>query len=191
MSLSETFSDSLAVRKAPAEADAIASQYTSAPADLCGELHNRPKSYGVIEREQPEHRTMLYLAAAGHDAREIAGITGYSYQQVRKVMSQDWFQRQYTSLLLESGKSAVDELLNLEAAASVNKLIFLRDEAKSEAVQYQASVNLLDRIMGKPIQKSEVTVTRDPSKAADTIEKLDEENNRLEAEIERLSGRGK
>lgn len=153
------------------------------PVDLCGELHNRAESYSELQREQPWHRTVLYLSAAGNSAHEIAGITGYSYVHIRKVMAQSWFQKQYTSLLMESGKSDVEELLRSEAANSINTLINLRDHAKLETVKATAAINILDRVMGKPTQRTEVSVSKDPSKAADTIEKLKTENEDLERQI--------
>lgn len=164
-------------------ADLIGDHPGLTPVNLVGELHNRPTCYGEIDREQPEHRTMLYLAAGGHSAVEIAGITNYSYQQVRKVMSQSWFQKQYTSLLMESGKSDVEELLRSEASNSINTLINLRDTSKLDTVKATAAINILDRVMGKPTQRTEVSVSRDPSKAADTIEKLKSEQEYLQRQI--------
>jgi hypothetical protein len=50
----------------------------------------------------------------------------------------------------------VKELASDQSAASIDKLVYLRDSAQSEQVQFAAAKELLDRAHGRPRQELDV-----------------------------------
>lgn len=142
-----------------------------------------------LKKENSNHRIMLYLAAQGYNCSEIAGITDYSPQQVSTVMRQEWFQKQLAGLLEESGKPVIDQLLSSEATNSLNTLLELRDNRQSPAsVRAQCAFNILDRVLGKPVQKSESINHNFSRTSTMSMEELEKEQARLSLEELRLRG---
>lgn len=142
-----------------------------------------------LKKENNNHRIMLYLAAAGNNVSEIAGITGYSPQHTSTVMRQDWFQKQLAGLLEESGKPVVEHLLQMEAKASLDVLIQLRDgQATPPAVKMNCAFNILDRVLGKAVQKTESVNHNFNRTSTMSMEELDKEQARLATEELRLRG---
>lgn len=130
----------------------------------------------VLQKENHCHRVMMYLAAQGFTRSEIAGITGYTPEHITTVMRQDWFQKQLCSLMEESGKGLVEEMLKGEQFNSLQTLIDIRDDTQApKAVRAQCAFNILDRIQGKPTQRVETSLTVNPSKAATTVEEVEKQ----------------
>lgn len=142
-----------------------------------------------LKKENNAHRIMLYLAAAGNNNTEIAGITGYTSQHVSTVMRQDWFQQQLARLIEESGKPVIDQLLQSEATKSLQTLLELRDGEKTPAnVRAQCAFNILDRVLGKPTQKTESVNHNFNRTSTMSMEELEREEERLRLEELRLRG---
>lgn len=142
-----------------------------------------------LKKENSNHRIMLYLAAQGFNCSEIAGITDYSPQQVSTVMRQEWFQQQLARLLEESGKPVIDQLLQSEAKNSLNVLLELRDNKNTPSnTRAQCAFNILDRVLGKPTQKTESVNHNFNRTSTMTMEQLEVEEARLAAEELRLRG---
>lgn len=142
-----------------------------------------------LKKENNAHRIMLYLAAAGNNISEIAGITGYTPQHVSTITRQDWFQTQLARLLEESGKPVIDQLLQSEAKNSLNVLLALRDSDKTPAsVRSQCAFNILDRVLGKPTQKTESINHNFNRTSTMTMTEIEAEEERLKLEELRLRG---
>lgn len=152
-------------------------------------FHNTGDPQVVLKKENHMHRNMLYLAAAGHTAVEIAAITGYTAVHVRTIMKQEWFQKQLTRMQDESGKNVVEELLQRESLTSVHTLIELRDNTSTPAaVRAAVSSGILDRVFGKPTQRTESINRNINSTVKMSKEEIELEKEKLEQEIIRLRG---
>lgn len=179
---------------------ALADKYVTSrgvkPLGECEQVENRtdglsgtPPPPVELHKENNAHRIMLYLAAAGNNVKEIAGITGYTPQHVSTVTRQDWFQQQLARLLEESGKPVIDQLLQAEAKNSLDVLLQLRDSPATPApTRAQCAFNILDRVLGKPTQKTESVNHNFNRTSTMTMEELEREELRLQAEELRLRG---
>ena len=86
------------------------------------------------------------------------------------------------ALINAAGKDPVAETLRGEVMDSIMALVEVRDNPKAPAAARAGAANsILDRYLGKPIQKSEVTVSQ---KTPETVEDID----RRLAELRREAG---
>lgn len=142
-----------------------------------------------LHKENNAHRIMLYLAAAGNNVKEIAGITGYTPQHVSTITRQDWFQKQLAGLMEESGKPVIEQLLHNEAKNSLDVLLALRDSMSTPApVRAACAFNILDRVLGKATQRTESVNHNFNRTSTLSMEELEKEEERLKAEELRLRG---
>lgn len=154
-------------------------------------LHNDPTPDGEkyyaheVQCEKPWHRLAILLAASGHTVTEIAEKLERTVAWVSILLRQNWARERLTSELALAGRDEIETILKGAGADSVRKLISLRDNADSEQVQLSASQGILDRLLGKPIQRLE---TKQEVFHAD-MNALDEDIKRLEQEEARLLGR--
>ena len=143
----------------------------------------------AILHEKPEHRLMVMMKIRGVSNNEIAEACGFTVPWVSQVLRQPWAQKFMAEEMTKAGGNAVEKLLEGAAVDSVSTLIELRDdETTPKAVRRQSAVDLLDRYMGKPMQKTEntnVNVNVDVS----TVEKIDAEIAELERQEKQLMGR--
>lgn len=109
-----------------------------------------------IQTEKPEHRVIIYLKAQGKSNKEIAELTGYTQSWVSQILRQPWARLRVLQIINEQGGDAVQQLLQSSTLDSVQTLIDLRDDAKAPAsVRATAASQLLDRVLGKPVQHIE------------------------------------
>lgn len=152
-------------------------------------LNGVPAPNYDLKKENNAHRVMLYLAAAGNNGSEIAGITGYSPEHVSIILRQPWFQTQLTRLIEESGKPVIDQLLQNEAKNCLTSLLALRDGPTTPpSVKAAVSINILDRVLGKAVQKTESINHNFNRTSTMSMEELEREQERLEKEELRLRG---
>lgn len=119
-------------------------------------LHGQRPPNLAITHEKPEHYIIVFLKANGYSNREVAAKTGYSEPWVSQICRQPWFLKKLMLELRTAGRDATSKFLEVQKDDSLIKLVVLRDGAKSEAVQLAATNSLLDRFLGKPVQKTEV-----------------------------------
>jgi len=106
-----------------------------------------------LQTEKPYHRVMLYLAAEGNNATEIAEKTGYSTVCVNNLLRQPWAAKKITQILEESGRSKVELVLKGAALAAVERLITEMDNPDARSSERTSAADkLLDRVYGKPNQ---------------------------------------
>lgn len=149
-------------------------------------LHGQRPPNQVIEHEKPEHYVIVFLKAKGHSNREIAEKTGYKEAWVSQICRQPWFLKRLMGELRASGRNDVQGFLDSTIEDTLLKLVQLRDGAKTETVQLAAAVDLANRALGKPIQRSiEINV---PAKSVvDRYESMQQELDELktrEGELE-------
>ena len=115
----------------------------------------RDPNLAVIS-EKPEHRIMCYLKAQGKSNNEIAELVHRTPPWVSQVLRQPWARDRILTIIKESGKDAVDVLLQSTTVDSVVRLIEERDNPKAKpAERINAANALLDRALGKAVQRVE------------------------------------
>jgi len=142
----------------------------------------------AIVHEKPEHRLIVYLKAKGKSNRAIAKQLGYTDAWVSQIVRQPWFQVRLMQELKQEGQDAAAFGKN-QIELSLLTICTLRDSATSEAVRFQSANSILDRYLGKPVQRM-----RDESKPLSAQEKemlsIEDELKELEEEEKRLLGEG-
>lgn len=140
----------------------------------------------AILHEKPEHRLVIFMKAKGASNREIAAASGFTEPWVSQILRQPWARARLAEEINKAGRSEIQTVLEGAAVDSVYKLIEIRDDKDSPAsVKRAACVDLLDRFLGKPQQR--VEVTQDPLASKD-VKELDREAENLAREINRLQG---
>ena len=148
-------------------------------------FHNPRTPNLAILHEKPEHRVILLLRFQGFTLTEIAEHTGYTVAWLSQVTRQPWFQARLAAMYQQAGKQQVQELYKEEAVNSFNKIVQLRDHAKSEQVQLASALSVLDRAEGKPVQRTEVHNTN-INHSTVTVETIDIELSKIDEEEKRL-----
>jgi predicted nuclease with TOPRIM domain len=138
-----------------------------------------------VQCEKPWHRLAILLAASGHTVTEIAEKLERSISHVSILLRQDWARERLTMELAIAGRDEITEILKSAGAKTLRRVIALSETAESEQVQLAASREVLDRLLGKPVQKLE---TKQEVFHTD-MNALDEDIKRLEVEEARLLGR--
>jgi hypothetical protein len=123
--------------------------------------HDRPNL--AILAEKPEHRIIVYLKAQGLSNKEVAEKTGFTYHWVSQIVRQPWFRLRLVQELKDAGIDQISSVLKSSALDSVFTLIDLRDDPVApKAVRSSCANSLLDRFLGKAVQKVESTETKLP-----------------------------
>jgi hypothetical protein len=121
-------------------------------------LHGTRPPQWDLEVEQPWHRIAAYLFATGcTSCKQVAEIIGdINEKTVRNLLRQKWFQERVTKLLAENGGKDIMALLRAEQFNSLVVMIDIRDDAKNPPV-VRAGIcrDILDRTLGKPVQRIE------------------------------------
>ena len=141
-----------------------------------------PQMHKRLKREQPIHRLMVVLKSQGYSNTDISKQLEVAVTTVGNVLSQPWARQRLVALINAAGKDPVAETLRGEVMDSIMALVEVRDNPKAPAAARAGAANsILDRYLGKPIQKSEVTVSQ---KTPETVEDID----RRLAELRREAG---
>jgi hypothetical protein len=147
-------------------------------------LHGtRPPDWEVTA-EQPWHRIAAYLFSTGcTSCKQVAEIIGdVNEKTVRNLLKQKWFQERVTKLLAENGGKDIMALLRSEQFASLIVMIDIRDDQKQPpAVRANICRDILDRTLGKPVQRIE---TNENPQSDDPVA----EARRLREELTRRQG---
>jgi hypothetical protein len=137
-----------------------------------------------VQSEKPWHRIAIMLAAQGCTVSEIASKLERTVSWVSILLRQTWARERLTQEIMASGRDEIDTILKGAGTEALKRVIALSQTAESEQVQLAASREVLDRLLGKPVQKLE---TKQDVVFTD-VTKADEEIKRLEAEEARLLG---
>lgn len=158
------------------------------PDDGLHGFHNPSDPNILIDREKPVHRLIAYMQAQGMSLTEIATKTGYTIPWLSQVTRQKWFRPIVLREMQEAGRDAVQTMIQGAAVDSVAKIIELRDGSSNQRVQATCAFDLLDRFLGKPVQRSEnLNATVDASALKGS--QLDEKLAAVEGELKRLGVR--
>lgn len=165
------------------EQHAAASEaYGTAPNRLFGDAGARLE----ILTEKPEHRLIIVLKSKGYSNAEIAQMTDFSKVQVASVLRQPWARMRLLDLIEKGGEDPLQALIKSSAIDNVETLIEVRDDPNAGATaRINAANALLDRYLGRPLQK----VQSESLNVNLSVNKIDEELVRLQAEESTLLGR--
>lgn len=165
---------------------ALQSLFEDQPKSKEAFFNQKEPNLGILH-EKPEHRYMLWMKAQGASNREIAHQTGYTEPWLSQLFRQPWAQERLAEMLRESGKSTLDQTLmyvQSEVLNSLQKLVEVRDDPETpKPTVRNCCVDIIEQFLGKPKQKTEVTLNKDVN-----IEDVDEQIKVLEAEEKRLRG---
>lgn len=122
----------------------------------------------------------LMFAAGAVTQKEVAEAFGVSLPTVSNLLRQQWFQERVTQLMQARGGRDVMELFKAEQYNSFLTIIEIRDNEKiSPAVRKACAADILDRALGKPLQRVETTGTVTSSDPVGEVKRLEEQNARL------------
>jgi hypothetical protein len=137
----------------------------------------------VLPKEQPWHRMAAWAFAQGISIKEVAHRLDRSEPAVQNLMRQKWFQAEVTTIMAECGGKDVMAILRGEAFDSANTLRDLRDNPKvPAAVRATCARDILDRTLGKPVQRIEATQVTSSEDPCAEVERLEQEVNRMHRE---------
>lgn len=155
-------------------------------------LHNDPtpggdeESYAQeVQCEKPWHRLAIMLAAQGCTVTEIAGKLERTIAWVSILLRQPWARERLTHEINLAGRDEIEVLLKGAGVDAMRKIVSLSANAANETIQLAASREILDRLLGKPVVRTETKAEVTVQDAA----QLDQEIARLTAEENRLLGR--
>jgi hypothetical protein len=139
-----------------------------------------PAPKQVLYYEQPWHRTAAYFFATGvMSTPEVAQACNRDHRTVRNLLRQPWFQERVTQLLAESGGKDIMALFKAEQLNTFAVMLDLRDSKDTPSpVKFNVCRDILDRTLGKPVQRIE---TQDKTESSDPVA----EARRLEEELNR------
>lgn len=139
----------------------------------------------LLKKERPDHRIMVMLKAQGKSTAEIAQFLDVTPTTVNYVLRQPWARQMLISLIHASGEQGIDAFLQSELLPSMMKLVEVRDDPVAKKSEQLAAANsLIDRFLGKPMQRVETAKAPDPVDLA----QLQKESERLELELKRVQG---
>jgi hypothetical protein len=106
-----------------------------------------------IAKEKPEHRKILDMSLAGYTAKEIAAHVAVSAGHVCNVLRQPWARAYLIKQTKKTVQQEMREFLEAEVLPTLKVVVAVRDDEKARASdRLNASAQLLDRFLGKPVQ---------------------------------------
>lgn len=125
------------------------------------------------------------FAAGSVTTHEVAEAFGVHDETVRNVLRQDWFQETVTKLMAEHGGRDIMSLFRGEALSSLVTLVELRDGKDTpKAVKRACCTDILDRALGKPLQRVEQTGSPKSDDPVREAQQLEEANTRLRSQLQ-------
>jgi hypothetical protein len=133
-----------------------------------------------LNKEQPWHRWAAFAFALGANIKDVANKLGKSEPAVQNLLRQPWFQKMVNTLMAECGARDIMQMFQSETFNSLVTLIELRDNPRVPAhARMQCAKDILDRALGKPVQRVETTTMPSSDDPVAEVERLELEVNRL------------
>jgi hypothetical protein len=130
-----------------------------------------------LPKQQPWHRLAALAFARGATAKEVARSLGRSEPAVQNLYRQAWFQEELSAIMIHLGgtKDAM-QLLRNETIKSVEKLVEIRDNPRVPAATKVVCIrDILDRALGKPVQRVETANIATSDDPVAEVERLEQE----------------
>lgn len=116
-------------------------------------FHNDADPQYFIAKEKPEHRKILDMSLAGYTAKEIAAHVAVSAGHVCNVLRQPWARAYLIKQTKKTVQEEMREFLESEVMPTLKRVVAIRDDPEArKSDQLNASAQLLDRFLGKPVQ---------------------------------------
>lgn len=124
------------------------------------------------------------FAAGAVTAKEVAGAFKVSVPTVHNLIRQPWFQELVTMKMAEHGGRDIIALFKAEGFNSLVTLIELRDNEKVPGtVRSACARDILDRALGKPLQRVEQSNVPTSADPVAEVARLEEENTRRREQL--------
>lgn len=139
----------------------------------------------MLVEEKPWHYAAALMFARGEvSAAEVARAFDVTAPTVYNLMRQEWFQARVTQLMAEHGGKDIMQLFRAEGWNSLVTLVEIRDNEKvSAAVRSSNARDILDRALGKPLQRIETSGEVRSDDPVAEAKRLEEENARRRATL--------
>lgn len=158
-----------------------AAPYVQEPVTL-DRLHTlRPTPNQERKYEQPWHESLMYMMASGKwTMKAAAEELEKSYATILAVCKNAWFQEKVILTQRANGAQDIMDLFRAEIQSSALTLIELRDSKEvAPSVRRACAVDILERFLGKPVQKVETKSEPTSADPVAEVARLEQENNRL------------
>jgi hypothetical protein len=133
-----------------------------------------------LDKEQPWHRMAAFAFALGATCKDVAQRLGRSEPAVQNLLRQKWFQKEVTAIMAEYGARDVMDMFRAEQFNSLVTLVEMRDNPKvAAACRITCARDILDRALGKPVQRVETTSVPVSDDPVAEVERLEQEVNRM------------
>jgi hypothetical protein len=143
-------------------------------------FHGTPEPEWIVTAEQPWMRYAAYLFATGcMSQNEVATACDVHVRSVQNLLRQKWFQERVTQLMAANGGKDIMAMFKAEQFNTLNVLLDLRDgKATPSAVKFNVCRDILDRTLGKPVQRIETSATQGSDDPVAEAKRLEEELKR-------------
>ena len=137
-------------------------------------------SYGLaLQKEQSWHKMAAILYAHGTSGSQIARELEKTPQAVSNLIRQPFFQERVAGIMAETSRDFM-ELFRAERVNTLATLVAIRDDPRTPAsVKAMVCKDLLDRSLGKAVQRIEAVADVASSDPVQEYERLEAENRRL------------
>jgi len=166
------------------------------------DLFNAADPSVPIIREKFEHRVLAYMRAQGLTRKEIfirlggeydakgkpvSGTAKYSYTHLGNIFAQPWFRRKVVELQHEAGLDQVEAAIAAELPSAVETVVEIMNDIKaSHTARLSAATQLLDRGLGRPVQRVEQNNTNSHTHVIEDARVIDRELEALDQELKQL-----
>lgn len=132
-------------------------------------LTTKPTETRQTEKPWMRHAAH-YLATGKYTMRQVAALCGVTYEALRAVSRNAWFNETVNALIAEHGGDDLLERWRAEWEASLVTAVEIRDEPKNGAsVRLAAAKEIMDRVKGKAVQ---FVVTDNTVRSGDPVEEV-------------------
>ena len=155
-----------------------------------------------IISEKIEHRAMAYMRASGLTRKDIyvqlggrfdshnkpiSGSGQYSYTHIGNIIAQPWFRKRVVELQHEAGFSGIEASIQAEVPNAVEVIVDVMNDTKaSHTARLNAANAILDRGLGKPIQKVESTNKHAHLHVHEDVKEVENELLKINQELKQL-----
>lgn len=130
-------------------------------------LFNDVDPQHLYTKENLDHRFIVELRIARKNVKEIVAITEKCELTVRNVLKQPWARERILAAWKEASDKDLEAVFAEKAYAAVERIEYLAEHAESEQVKSQNNQYLVNRYLGTPTSKMEVTTKKQPEKLTD------------------------
>jgi hypothetical protein len=184
------------------ESDEFYAEITRQAKESHLDLYNPAEPSVAIVKEKFEHRAIAYMRASGLSRKEIferlggqfhpngapiSGTAKYSYTHLGNILQQPWFRKRVVELQHEAGFDQIEASIKAVLPEAVDTVVeIMEDRGATPAARLNAANSILDRGLGKPVQRVEQNNTNSHTHVIDDARQLDREMEIIQQELKQL-----